>query len=237
MVTRLFYNILRMKNLLIIIALIFVSVNIFAQDIITKQNGEEIQAKVLNVNDKEINYIKWSNMNGPTYTISVNDVFMIKYENGEKDMFEKKGTKENNLSQPQTVIDNKSFSTQMANSNIDFLKRQDLLKRAKSCHRWGQGLFWTILIGGTVGGALCGVTEWNSGAAIGYFLGVGTLSVLPWAILSAKGNKLEEEAYKINVASVPFGRIELDGFSIEPHADLLSFNNDRTFGLGAKISF
>lgn len=57
MVTRLFYNILRMKNLLIIIALIFVSVNIFAQDIITKQNGEEIQAKVLNVNDKEINYI------------------------------------------------------------------------------------------------------------------------------------------------------------------------------------
>ena len=49
-----------MKNLLIIIALIFVSVNIFAQDIITKQNGEEIQAKVLNVNDKEINYIKWS---------------------------------------------------------------------------------------------------------------------------------------------------------------------------------
>ena len=93
-------------------------------------------------------------------------------------------------------------------------------------------------IGGTVGGALCGVTEWNSGAAIGYCLGVGTLSVLPWAILSAKGNKLEEEAYKINVASINFGRIELDDLSIEPHADLLSFDNgNRAFGIGAKISF
>lgn len=228
-----------MKNLLIIIALIFVSVNIFAQDIITKQNGEEIQAKVLNVNDKEINYIKWSNMNGPTYTISVNDVFMIKYENGEKDMFEKKGTKENDLSQPQTVIDNKSFSTQMASNNIDFLKRQDLLKRAKSCHRWGRGLCWTILIGGIVGGALCGVTEWSTGAVIGWACGVSALALVPFAILEIKGNKLEEEAYKINVASVPFGRIELDGLSIEPHADLLSFNNGngRTFGVGAKISF
>lgn len=212
--------------------------NIFAQDIITKHNGEEIQVKVINVNDKEINYIKWSNMNGPTYTVPVSEVFMIKYENGEKDIFENKVIKENDLSRPQTVIDNKSFSTQMASNNIDFLKRQDLLKRAKSCHRWGKGLFWTILIGGTVGGALCGVTEWNSGAAIGYCLGVGTLSVLPWAILSAKGNKLEEEAYKINVASIHFGRIELDDLSIEPHADLLSFDNgNRAFGIGAKISF
>ena len=61
--------------------------NIFAQDIITKHNGEEIQVKVINVNDKEINYIKWSNMNGPTYTIPVSEVFMIKYENGTKDSF------------------------------------------------------------------------------------------------------------------------------------------------------
>lgn len=226
-----------MKNLSIIIALIFVSVNIFAQDIITKQNGEEIQAKVLNVNDNEINYIKWSNMNGPTYTISVKEVLMIKYENGEKDVFENKVTNESNVSYDQIFIDNKSFSTQMANSNIDFLKRQDLLKKAKSCHRWGRGLFYTIIIGGIAGGILGGVSEWSTGAVIGWACGVSVLAIVPFAILETKGNKLEKEAYKINVASVPFGRIELDGFSIEPHADLLSFNNDRTFGLGANISF
>ena len=72
-----------MKQFFIFTALILTSINLFAQDIITKRNGEEIAAKVLNINDKEINYIKWSNMDGPTYTIAISEVFMIKYENGE----------------------------------------------------------------------------------------------------------------------------------------------------------
>ena len=58
------------------------SIGASAQDVIIRKNGDEIQAKVLAVSDSEIDYKKWSNQNGPTYTMSKDDVFMIKYIHG-----------------------------------------------------------------------------------------------------------------------------------------------------------
>lgn len=60
-----------------------------AQDVIFKMNGDEIEAKVLKVSEHEIEYAKWSNLEGPKYVISLDNVFMVKYANGEKDVFEK----------------------------------------------------------------------------------------------------------------------------------------------------
>ncbi len=60
---------------------------IYAQDVIIKPNGDEIKAKVTKVNSNEIEYKKWTNQDGPLYTIDTRDVFMIKYTNGEKDVF------------------------------------------------------------------------------------------------------------------------------------------------------
>lgn len=57
-----------------------------AQDIIVKQNGEEIQAKVEEVGVQSIRYRKFSNLSGPIYSIARNDVFMIRYESGSKDI-------------------------------------------------------------------------------------------------------------------------------------------------------
>lgn len=58
-----------------------------AQDMIVKKNGDEVKAKVISVEDDKVSYKRWSNVNGPTYTISTNKIFMIKYANGEKDVF------------------------------------------------------------------------------------------------------------------------------------------------------
>ena len=80
---------------------------------------------------------------------------------------------------------------------LDFLKRQDLLKRAKRCKGWGAGLGITIFAGGVVGGILGGVADWTTGATIGYCCGIGVLSIIPYAILGNKGSRLEAEAYKI----------------------------------------
>lgn len=55
-----------------------------AQDVIFKKNGDEIQARVLKVTESEIEYAKWSNPKGPTYVLSLGNVFMVKYENGER---------------------------------------------------------------------------------------------------------------------------------------------------------
>lgn len=60
---------------------------IIAQDIITLNNGDEINAKVIKISDTEIEYKQWSNQEGPIYAKSISDIFMIKFENGEKKVF------------------------------------------------------------------------------------------------------------------------------------------------------
>ena len=57
-----------------------------AQDVIVFKNGDEVQAKVKEVTPSEIKYIRFDNQNGPAYTINRQDIFMIKYENGTKDV-------------------------------------------------------------------------------------------------------------------------------------------------------
>lgn len=72
---------------LILSLLSVVSLSAFAQDVIICRNGDEITSKVLKVSKTEIEYKKWSNQDGPSYTLDKSEVFMIKYKNGEKDVF------------------------------------------------------------------------------------------------------------------------------------------------------
>ena len=60
---------------------------IYAQDIILKVNGDEIQAKIIEVDADEVKYKRFDNESGPVYSLPKSDIFMIKYENGEKDVF------------------------------------------------------------------------------------------------------------------------------------------------------
>jgi hypothetical protein len=62
-------------------------VNTYAQDIIFLKTGEEIKAKVKEVKPLEISYLKFDNLEGPAYSILKSSILMIKYENGQKDIF------------------------------------------------------------------------------------------------------------------------------------------------------
>lgn len=74
-----------MKKLLFLFLVISNVIN--SQDVITKNNGEDIKSKVLEVGEESIKYKKFSNLNGPTYTLKKSEILMIRYENGEKDIF------------------------------------------------------------------------------------------------------------------------------------------------------
>ena len=65
-----------------------------AQDVIVKKDGSTILSKVLEVNPSDIKYKKYSNQDGPTYTINVADIMSINYENGDKDDFSKRKEKQ-----------------------------------------------------------------------------------------------------------------------------------------------
>jgi hypothetical protein len=74
------------KCLMFLPILFFVN-SIKAQDIITLKNGDEIKSKVLEVLSDQVKYKKWENIDGPTYSSMKTEVFMIKYQNGTKDVF------------------------------------------------------------------------------------------------------------------------------------------------------
>jgi hypothetical protein len=59
----------------------------FSQDEITFRNGETLKARIIEISSVDIIYKKADNLAGPSYTISKDKVFMIKYENGTKDVF------------------------------------------------------------------------------------------------------------------------------------------------------
>lgn len=75
-----------------------------AQDIITKNDGTDIQAKVLEVGQSQVSYKKTSNPDGPTYTIGVSDILMITYENGEREMYNTANEAQKVQSLPQGVM-------------------------------------------------------------------------------------------------------------------------------------
>lgn len=76
----------------------FLSLIIFtnAQDIIIYKDGTEKQTKVLKINDNEIVFKKYRNLNGPEYTELKSNIFMIKYEGGESDVFKNEEKNSNN---------------------------------------------------------------------------------------------------------------------------------------------
>ena len=78
-----------MKKLLLLLTLSAITSIAFAQDNIVLKNGDEINAKISEVGESNIKYRKFNNLDGPIYTKSKDEIFYIKYSNGEKEMFSK----------------------------------------------------------------------------------------------------------------------------------------------------
>lgn len=76
-----------MKVVLIILSLVAYNIQAIGQDLIILRNADEIEGKVIEVLDNEIKYKKKSNPDGPLYSIDKDFIFMVKYENGQKDVF------------------------------------------------------------------------------------------------------------------------------------------------------
>ena len=76
-----------MKKSLLLLFLFLCPVLASAQDVIVKKDGSTIISKVLEITSTEVKYKKFSNLEGPTYTLLKSEIQGINYENGEKDTF------------------------------------------------------------------------------------------------------------------------------------------------------
>lgn len=78
-----------MKNIGVILVLLLTVNTMYSQDVILKKNGDEIKVKVIEISKNNIKYKDFSSLNGPTRNIYTSEVFMVKYENGTKEVFKK----------------------------------------------------------------------------------------------------------------------------------------------------
>ena len=71
----------------VVAAALFMSSSASAQDVIRTKAGKEIEAKVLEISDREVTYKMYDNQEGPTIRISTERLYKIFFENGSEYSF------------------------------------------------------------------------------------------------------------------------------------------------------
>ncbi len=222
------------KLVLVIISILTVKIAAIGQDIIVLRDGDTVQSKVMEVGENDVKYKKWDNVNGPTYTMSISKISAINYQNGTKDSFSvhKSYTTKNQVKSS----DEFSYSELLnKNKNIDFLKREELLRRARANNITGT----IIAIGGIVGG-ICIGTFGDGHSLWGASLALGIPGFIGGCMFWYTGAELKEEAYQINTASIPIDCIIINNnMKIEP--SIVCFEStmykSTSLGIGAKVFF
>lgn len=107
-----------MKKVSLLILLFALAHFIYADDIIYLNNGDEIKSKILKISSNVIEYKKSSNLNGPAYEIAKDEVVMIIYENGEKDMFITKANSTDNANEKVVITKEPTSNDTISINNI-----------------------------------------------------------------------------------------------------------------------
>lgn len=93
-----------MKRILFLLAL-FSTTILNAQDVIVKKDGSTIICKVVEIGTSEVKYKKYSNLEGPLYTLIASDIQIINYENGDQESFKQDvNSNDASLSNPHDII-------------------------------------------------------------------------------------------------------------------------------------
>ena len=105
-----------MKRIAIAV-LTLASIKTNAQDVITKKNGDDIKAHVIEVNQNEIKYKRQESPNGPLYTLSKSDILLIRYKDGTKDVFAAEQPEKNGLTEVNHEVNPDKPAVEINNSN------------------------------------------------------------------------------------------------------------------------
>ena len=76
-----------MRTYLLLALLAFCTSVAQAQDQLIKRNGEELTVKVMEITPAEVKFHRTDNPDGPLISVWKSDVFMIRYANGTKEVF------------------------------------------------------------------------------------------------------------------------------------------------------
>lgn len=238
-----------MKRILLLLMLLC-SIGVSAQDVIVKKDGSTIVCRVVEVNQTNVVYKKWSNQQGPNYVIAKDEVASVNYENGEKDVFEEttstpaKNTViapviQNNNGQ-QTVSDDALLKmVSKPNKNVN-------IQRAKKIKKAGFIAGPVLVAGGLLMTITGSSKEWygNSSHLENPGLLAGGVVLLAGGIATTSGcliraNKIKKNAQN-TVQSIPVFQQDFhlkNGTSLSPSINILKDNTRRNATLGVGLTY
>ena len=110
---------------MLILVAMMLPLTALGQDVIVKKDGSTILSKVLEVNIDNVKYKKFSNQNGPTYTINKADLLSKNYENGDKDKFDDYKTPQatSNDTKQERAISQRLINKPAASNNATLIKK------------------------------------------------------------------------------------------------------------------
>lgn len=223
-----------MKQLLVLLFFLC-STCAFAQDVIVKKDGSTILSRVLEVNQNEVKYKKFNNLDGPTYSISKSELQSINYKNGAKDTFSAP-IREENRYLPNNQNDGSQRMNDKALLAIDYSSNhKDPYKKAKTLRTIG----WIGAIPFVGMAVYCFQNSHSgtTGAGIG-FLAAGAVWTSSFLLV---GNHIERKADSmIQYSSIYQKNFKFkNGSAFTPGLDILrdQATNQQTLGLGIRYNF
>lgn len=114
---------------------------LYSQDTIRITSRKEIIAKVIEVNKDDIKYKKHSNINGPTYSLSKNEIISITYMNEETEKFVNSKTEGNPISELDDIELFKKLTEKNNKVYIDSENANAIIHATNVIGIWG---YWII---------------------------------------------------------------------------------------------
>lgn len=125
-----------MKKLYFLFVLVTMAQALLAQDIIVTKKSERIEAKIVEVSQKEVRYKKYTYQDGPTFIVGISDLAAIIFENGEVQSFLDESTESNNSQAVQPKIQSRlTDEPKQYNSTYNYIVKED-----KDLYRMGSEL-------------------------------------------------------------------------------------------------
>lgn len=227
---------LYMKKLISIMLCFCVSMIAMAQDVIVKKDGSTILSKVLEVSDTEVKYKKFSNLEGPTYTIKVKELQAINFQNGEKESFQAKTTLDEHKSTSSYIPNNEipplDIRIDKGIKESNMLQRQKLLASAKGWRTAGG----VIVVLGLAGELACIIfTDMPVWIPI-----TGGLAVMSVGVAFRHiGNHKETAAEAINISHIYKHDFNIGNGNLSAGIDMMNdhIRSERALGIGVSYSF
>lgn len=210
-----------MKNLINFLLMFLLPIMSYSQDIITFKSGEEIKVKVEEITPLNVSYKKFENLNGPIYTSKKTEIFMIKFENGTKEIFNTSEVIVKSQNKKIEQLDYRRARFYLQDSPISLKEADEYIKLKNNANAYKTFMEGKKMYSGSKPARVFGMMSGIAGTVV---LGFSSL------IYSAFGENMDYNSKKdFKTVMITSGVVAVAGWTTFGYGISLNFNSRKKF--------